>query len=390
MNDQSVRVAPQNFRGAHSIRFSWAAAFLAMLLPWGDACAAPSNGPVRIFDTHGSTNESEWTVVSGTPPGLNPRHIVLDNGRIRIAHPPSASTERAGHLLYVLGGGGWRFAGDAEFGDWTYTGSSFTDPATNFAILQNTPDVVRLRFSFDFHRNEYENNASMPVQKTIVLHRCSYGYRAILDVPNSLPGEREVGFGGTDTHLFSFANSKGILWNPYQPPPPPPDSDGTDYEWLRDEGQPTGDWYAVSLAFNRSFYRMVSLRTTNPSGLRTGQFTGGHTGHLIHWAYEGLSRYEAFISAVPWEGTMARRVTVQNGKATMHAPKAGTYTLYTRSVSGRRHTYTPAKSGLVLSAGYNTVNVKGIPLYAPILVPVSNGVNFPADISKLYRAGKFD
>lgn len=370
----------------------WAAAFaiLALLSSRLDLCAAASTGPVRILNTRGLANESDWTVVSGTPLGLNPRHIVLENGRIRIAYPAAASTEKAGHLLYVFGLGKWQFAGDAEFGDWTYTGSSFTDPVTNFTILENTPEVVRVRFSFDFHRHEYQDNAPLPVQKTIVLRRSSYGYRAILSVPSELPGEREVGFGGTATHLFSYTNKKGILWNPSQPPPPPPDSDGTDYEWIRDEGQEAGDWWAASLGFNRSYYRLVSLRKTNPAGLRTGQFTGGHTGHLIHWAFQGFASYEAFIAAVPYDATMARRVTVNSGKATVYAPKAGTYSLYTRSVSGRRHTYTPAKTGLKLQLGYNTVDVKGISLYAPILVPVSNGVNLPEDISKAYRDGKLD
>jgi hypothetical protein len=50
----------------------------------------------------------------------------------------------------------------------------------------------------------------------------------------------------------------------------------------------------------------------------------------------------------------------------------------------------PAKTGLKLVAGYNTVDVRGLSLYAPILVPVSNGVNLPEDISRLYRDGKFD
>lgn len=362
---------------------------LALLFSCVPIEAATPPPPVRIFNTNGSTDESAWTVVTGLPLDINPRHVVLDNGRIRVAYPPELSSEKAGHLLYVKGGGVWQFAGDLEYGDWTYAGSSFSDPVSNFAILENTENVVRMRLSFDFHRHEYQDNAPFPVHKTIVLRRGAYGYRAIIEVPSDLPGEREIGFGGTSTHLFSYTNKKGIQWNPYQPPPPET-TDGTDYVWIRDEGQPKGDWWAASLAFNRSYYRLVSLRLVNPAGFRTGQFSGGHTGHLIHWAFDGFSSYEAFVAAVPYDGSMARRVTVSNGKATVYAPKAGTYNLYTRAVSGRRHTYLPAKTGLKLNAGYNTVDVKGVSLYAPILVPVSNGVNLPEDISRQYRDGKLD
>ncbi len=368
---------------------AWAALILALLLSGGSAAAAAAVSPVRILDTHGSEDESQWTPVTGTPAGLNPRNIVLDNGRIRVAYPPASSHEKAGHVLYVLAGGAYQLAGDPDFGDWTYTGSSFTDPMTKFEILENLGTVARIRMSFDYHRHAYQNNAPLPVRKTIVLHRASYGYRAILEVPTDLPGEREVGFGGTGTHLFSYTNKMGILWNPYQPPPIET-TDGTDYVWIRDEAQPKRDWWAASLAFNRSYYRLVSLRLVNPAGLRTGQFSTGHTGHLVHWAFQGFASYEAFVAAVPYDGTMTRRITVRNGYATLHVSKAGTYHLYTRKESGRRHTYLPVKSNLKLKAGWNSVDVRGKAVYAPIVVPVSNGVNLPEDISRLYRDGKFD
>jgi hypothetical protein len=366
-----------------------AVCFLAWCLVSGELGAATVTSPVRIYDTHGSSVPGDWTVVTGSPSGLDPRNIVLSNGFIRIAYPPRGSSEKAGHLLYVKAGGVYHFAGDSELGDWTYTGSSFSDPMTRFEIVTNSSEVARIRMSFDYHRHEYQGNAPLPVRKTIVLRRGSYGYRAILEVPSDLPGEREVGFGGTSTHLFSFTGKMGILWNPYDLPSTET-TDGTDYAWIRDSGQTSGDWWGASLAFNRSYYRLVSLRQSNPAGLRTGQFSSGNTGHLVHWAYDGFSSYEAFIAAVPYDGSMARRVTVQNGVATVYAPKPGTYSLYTQKISGRRLTYGPAKTGLKLVTGYNKVNVQGLSLYAPILVPWSNGVNLPEDISRLYRAGKFD
>lgn len=211
----------------------------------------------------------------------------------------------------------------------------------------------------------------------------------MIQMSSSLPGEREVGFGGTKTHLFCYTNKQGILWNASKPPSAAR-TDGTDDVYLRDDGQAAGDWWGASLAFNRSYYRLVSLRPGNLAGLRTGQYSGGSTGHLIHWAFEGVSSYEAFIAAVPYDGTMATRVTVSGGKAKVNAPQAGTYSLYTRAIVGRRHTYVPAKRGIVLRAGANTVNVAGVRLVAPILVPVSDGANLPEDISRKYRNGDFD
>ena len=344
--------------------------------------------PVRIFNTNGSTVESNWTVVVGTPPHLNPRRLVLDNGLVRITHPPTENTERAGHILWVKIDGQWRLAGDPDFGDWTYTGSSFTDSDSSFAVRQNTSEVARIELSFDFHRHEWMGNVPFPVKKTIVLRRGAYGYRAMLNVPSTLAGEREVGFGGTNPHLFSYTGKMGILWNPFQLPPEFPSP--VDYVWLRDAGNTSNDWWGASLAFDRSYYRLVSVRPGNPAGFRTGQFAYGNTGHLIHWAFEGFSSYEAYIAAVPYDGSMARNVTVQNGWATVRVPQSGTYTLYTRTESGRRLTYRPIKAGIFLNAGSNTVDVRGLWMAAPIVVPVSNGSMFPEDISRRYREGQFD
>ncbi len=385
---QSAPNFGQRVPGFHPGRASIAALFF-FVLSWGSLVAATDPFPVRMFNTNGSADESKWTVVTGTASGLNPRNIVLTNGRVRVAYPPSQTTEKAGHLLYVFAQGKWQLAGDPAFGDWTYAGSSFTDPVTRFTILENTAKVARIEFSFDFHRHEYQNNASFPVRKTIVLHSGAWGYRAVINLPSDLPGEREVGFGGTSTHLFSYTGKKGILWNPYQPPSET-ETDGTDYEWIRDEGQQANDWWAASLAFDRSYYRMVSLRWVNKAGLRTGQFSGGHTGHLIHWAFQGFSSYEAFVAAVPYDGSMAARVTVSNKVATVHVPKPGYYTLYTRQISGRRHTYVPVKVNLKLKAGYNNVSLGDVSVYAPIIVPVSDGATFPEDVSKEYRYGRRD
>ncbi len=365
-----------------------AAGAMVALSLWAAPTRVAAQAPaVRILDTRGSTDERTWTVVTNRFSFSNTRNIVLENGLVRITQPPVYPTEKAGHVLWVNIGGVWKLAGDKEYGDWTYTGSSFTDQPSNFSILENTSEVVRVRLSFDFHRHEYQNRVPFPVHKTIVLRRGSWGYRAIFEVASDLPGEREVGFPGTTTNLFTYTNKMGILWNPYQPPS---NSEGTDDVWVRETGQPSGDWWGASLAFSNNFYRLVSVRPGNPAGLRTGQFPGGVTGNLIHWAWEGFKNYEAFIAAVPYDGTMAAQVTVSNGFATVNVPKAGTYSLYTRSISGRRHTYLPAKTNIALRAGANSVDVRGLSLYAPIIAPVSNGVNLPEDISLQYRNGNLD
>jgi hypothetical protein len=350
----------------------------------GQETFAPA--PVRVLDTHGSSNEADWTVVAGRPVGLNHDHIVLENGLVRIAHPPTFHSEKAGHVLFINIDGKYQLAGDPHMGDWTYVGSSFFDAPTNFEILENSAEVARVRFTFGNHVHEYQDNAALPVKKTIVLHRGAHGYRAVFDIPSAMSGEREVGFGGTTTHIFSYSSKLGILWNPRRPPQTQEDDD----VWLRDASQPDGDWWGASLAFSKSFYRTVSVRQSHLGGLRTGQYKAGNTGNLIQWVYEGFSRYEAFVAAVPYDGRWARRVAARRGLANVRVPEDGTYSLYTRAVVGRRHTYVPVKTGLQLKAGVNRVNVKGVPFRAGIVVPVSNGVDFPEDISAQYRQGRFD
>ena len=363
----------------------------AALLAW--ACShSPTHAasgdapPVRIYDTHGSSNEANWTVVTGTPSGLDPTHTVIENGCVRVTYPALLEREKAGCQLYVFLHGHYVLASDPDYGDWTYTGSSFIDDYTSFTILENDDSVARVQLNFANHVHEFENNLPLPVQKTIVLHRGAYGYRAIVNVPSTVGGEREIGFGGTRTHLFTYSTRRALLWSLRKPPR----SEDRDY-LVRDEGQESGDWWGASVAFSDSFYRLVSVRPEFPGGIRTGQFTAGVTGHLIHWVYSGFSSYEAFIGAAPYDGSQARRVSVRDGIATIIVPATGKYTLYTRAIEGLHLVYLPVPGRLRLKAGINSVPMKNAAiLRAPIVVPYSDGLNFPEDISAQYRAGAFD
>ncbi len=359
-----------------------ALSLLAILLP---ARMAHAQDPVRLLNTQGSTNEANWTVVAGRPGGLNPKRMVLDNGIVRITYPATSDRERAGHVLYVKVRGKYVPASDPHFGDWTYVGSSFTDDVTGFEILENSVEVVRVRLSFNNHVHAFANNLSLPVKKTIALHRGGNGYRASVEVPSNIPGEREIGFSGSQTHLFSYSTKRALLWSLRIPPR----FEDIDY-MLRDEGQPSGDWWSASVAFKDSFYRLVSVRPDYLGGIRTGQFVGGVTGHLIHWVFQGFSNYSVYIAAVPYDGRCGRRITVRGDTATVHVPVAGQYQLYSRSVDGRNSIYLPVPGLLNLVPGENAVKVVPNTLRAPIIVPYSNGVDFPEDISAQYRAGAFD
>ena len=359
-------------------------ALLAFALFLSDRMACAQD-PVRLLNTQGSTNEANWTAVTGLPGGLNAKRMVLDNGLVRITYPATSDRERAGHVLYVKVRGNYVPASDPQFGDWTYVGSSFTDDVTGFEILENSSEVVRVKLSFNNHVHALANNVPLPVKKTIVLHRGANGYRAIVEVPSNVGGEREIGFSGSQTHLFSYSTKRALLWSLRIPP----QFEDIDY-MLRDEGQPTGDWWSASVAFKDSFYRLVSVRPDHLGGIRTGQFVGGVTGHLIHWVFQGFTNYSVYIAAVPYDGRCGRRITVRGDTATVHVPVAGQYQLYSRSVDGRNSIYLPVPGLLNLVAGANAVKVVPNTLRAPIIVPYSNGVDFPEDISAQYRAGAFD
>lgn len=350
------------------------------------AYAQTTPPPVQLFNTQGSSNEANWTVVTGTPTGLDPKRLVIDNGLVRVTYPANSANEKAGHNLFVKVHGEYVAASDPDVGDWTYAGSSFVDDATGFEILANSTESVRIRLMFNNHVHAFANNLPMPATKTIVLHRGAYGYRAIVGLTSSEGGEREIGFGGSKSHLFSYSTKLGVLWSLRLAPRM---DDDIDY-LLRGDGQESGDWWSASIAFKDSFYRLVSVRPDHLGGIRTGQFRGGVTGHMIHWVYQGFSSYSAFIGAVPYDGRCARRVSVRGGTARVHVPEAGKYQFYTRSIDGRTSFYEPALGIFDLTPGLNVVSVPPGVLLAPIIVPYSNGVDFPEDISALYRSGTFD
>jgi hypothetical protein len=50
----------------------------------------------------------------------------------------------------------------------------------------------------------------------------------------------------------------------------------------------------------------------------------------------------------------------------------------------------PAVTGLNLKPGYNKVDVRGVLLDAPIVVPITNGMNLPTDVAKRYQQGLLD
>ncbi len=350
--------------------------------------------PVVIFNTHGSADETEWETVSGTP-ALEPSSVVLDNGIIRVRYPchlgqPGEKgylgTQKAGHVIYLKRGHEYVLAQDKDFGDWTYVGGSMVDDPTGFKILKNTPQECQIELEFDDHvMDEMTDGKMIPnaVRKRVILKRGHYGYTAKITGTTGFKGEREVGFGGTATHALNYSTRFGVLWDPSHPR----QDISCNYEWLRAEGQPEGDWWGVGLAFDDSFYRLVSVRPGNRSRIRAAQFKGGLTGNLIHYAYDeaGFQTYEAYVAVVPYDGTQARTIVLEGDAATVIVPEDGKYLLLTRAAASNTVRYQIALRDLALRKGPNRIDVSDLKLRSPIVVPYSNGRTFPEDISRSYR-----
>ncbi len=180
--------------------------------------SVPTGEDVIIYNTNGSEDESAWTVVEDTPNNLDPTHMVLQNGLIRITYPalrgqPGTTgftgNEKAAHLLHLKQGTEYVLAQDGDFGDWIYVGGSFTDDPTGFKIVENTSDRCKIVLEFDNHRMSAEDNSLNPCKKYVTLQKGHYGYTVFMEVEKASFGEYEAGFGGSASHLFTYSDRYG-------------------------------------------------------------------------------------------------------------------------------------------------------------------------------------
>lgn len=362
------------------------------------------NEPVKIFNTNGSTNEADWKVVEGTPAGLNPSNIILQNGLVRITYPctrgipgifTNSMDNKAGHVIYLKSEDKYILAQDPEFGDWTYVGGNLSDDPTSFKIVRNRKDVAEIVLEFDNHNMGAGDKSLNPCKKHIILYRGQYGYIARIDATTNSPGEREVGFGDSKSnnfvpseHYFAYSTKTAYLWNPNDSVP------GTccHYEFIRNENQAdNNDWWGVGLAFNNSYYRFVGILPQSPKSpaIRSASFRRGNISGLIR--YNGMnttsfSGYEAFVAVIPYDGSDAMNISVDNNKAIVKVPKDGHYTIFSEDKmdeGGSKH-YNRLISDLNLKKGENVIDLEGKVLKNPVIAPLSDGISFPVEIFQKY------
>jgi hypothetical protein len=364
--------------------------------------SAGASSPVRLYDTKGNLDETNWTVLTGTPTAVDPQHLVLENGNIRITYPcrkgvPGKDGEyfdnKAGHVLHLRRDGAYQLAQDAAFGDWTYVGGSFADDPTNCSVLQNSEEVVEIVLDFPNHKdlNGHPNGC----RKHVILHRGHYGYIVRIEEEDTIEGEREAGFGNAASpdrdvpdsrHFFTYSTKAAYLWSPDDPVP---GGSVSHYEFLRDLDGPS-DWWGVGVAFRDSYYRFVGLKPQTPQSptIRSGSFPHGYLAGLIRYRSESMATtgYEVYIAAVPYDGSNAGKATVEGESLTVNVPRAGHYTIFSEGVTdpgGSKH-YERAIKDIELTPGAHAIGIRGTTLKNPIVVPLANGRDFPEDIWKAY------
>lgn len=340
---------------------------------------------VRIYNTHGKTDFKEWTQVKGIPETLDPTQTVVENGLIRLTFPCNLGRrggdtkrfdQKAGHLVYLKIGGKYKLAQNADFGDWIYAGDSVIDTLTGFMIIKNTDDVVQFQMSFDNHYFKggsvikLDPNSKNPIKKTVTLYRGHYGYVVHVDIERDLPGEREAGFGLADKPTFYYNPETG-----HQRP-----DNKTTYIYLRQPGEMKNFW-GTGIAPQKEFFRFLAVRPEYPHAIRSAQWSEGQIGAFYRWVLNGLA-YEAYIAVVPYDASKAREITVVENIASVEVPSNGKYSIFSK----KDQLYEPVLKNIKLKKGKNKIKLPdNMKLDNPIIVPISNGKDFPEDIYALYQ-----
>jgi hypothetical protein len=397
----------------YSTRLLRVVAITFWMLPFSLLSAGDSDAPVIIYDTHGSADEARWTRVTEDSREIDPANTILQNGLIRICYPARKAeprfgfnplSERASHVLYLNFGGKYQLVQDADFGDWTYVGGALEEAPSGFQILKNTPDESTVALEFRDHKmsaaDSEKPGAPVSVTKFVTLRRGDYGYTARIRAESPYRGEREVGFGGTRTHLFNYTASVAQLWRLGAN-----EADGCcNYKFPKEDGSALGDSWAVGFAPSSNYYRLIAISPTGPSArsaLRFAQFRTtnpsepGIAGSIIHYTREPLQEYEAYVAAVPYAAASTTIIAATDKQLTIRAFVDGVYSVFSRAPDSAptenaksAGNYKLAFRELRLVKGMNHLPRGTTELIDPIVVPVSNGLNFPADIATTYTRNR--
>lgn len=342
--------------------------------------------PVVIYNTHGSNNKADWTIVKGIPDNLDPEQTVIENGLIRLTYPcglgrkvndPKKYDQKAGNLVYLKIKDEYVLAQNIDFGDWIYVGESVVTEPTGFKIIKNSDDIAQFEMSFDNHLFKggsvfkYDPASGNPFKKSVTLYRGHYGYVVHIDIERDIPGEREAGFGLASNPTFYYCTDNGHMR---------PDMT-TIYIYPRQVDEMKNYWSA-GITPENSFYRFISVRPKYPHAIRSGQWSPGQIGAFYRWAYQGLD-YEAYIAVVPYDADKANEISVVDNMVKVEVPVDGQYSIFGQKEDGL---YEPVIKGIWLRKGKNDIKLgKSISLKNPIIAPIANGVDFPEDISRIYQ-----
>jgi hypothetical protein len=363
-----------------------APALVSLFVILSAAVIAPAQ--VRIFDTHGSADTTEWTTLPDTAEWSGPdakdmaMRTVIDNGTIRIAYPCNYAysgngDQKGGFLFYVKLNGQWTLAQDRNYGDWFYVVAGIETEPTAFRILENEAQECKVQMEFGNHANTWANpNVPFTTNKTIIVRPGEYGYTIRVWLSNSsISGEKESGFGPTTQHNFFYSEKIGYM-RPYN------SSGGAYYKYVRDDEE-TGSYWGCALPSGNTFYRLICVNSEHPAAIRLAQW-GNPTqayGYFYQWLLRPCPEYRCYIAAVPYDGSQSRDITVSGGNASVNVPADGVYAIYSQTGDDQ---YSPAMNECALSAGSNSVPLNGVSLNSPIIVPISNGTDFPDDLWNAY------
>ncbi len=127
----------------HSMPIVWATCALVLV-----GCDARRMATSTTGLTFGDCDGAPVTLV-GDP--AFPRSLAIDNGLVRVTYPQlvSGSDQLGAHMLELNIVGQWKPVLTSWYGDWTFFGAPFFEPAHTAHVLTETPDVVEVAFEFD-------------------------------------------------------------------------------------------------------------------------------------------------------------------------------------------------------------------------------------------------
>lgn len=300
----------------------------------------PSCAPLVLYDTHGSSDEADWSIVTQT--GYRPEHVrdlIIDNGVVRASYEHLNDQQEGSHTLRLWTGAEWHRVTSNWYGDYTYWVSTIHEPAIDAVVSRNEAGAIEVSYEFD-HYPEYLV-PHVQLVKRVALQPCAPGmFVKFESTPRNPWGEREFGIG--DLAPLSFSE-RAVGLHPVA-------REHVNLGLLHDDPLT----WAAALGED-DVLRVLTLG--RPMLALSYQFDWAHQGRVIVNKFdeaEGDVEYQAFLGAVPFDdagslieaedgyGWITQDASVSGGAfATVgfqnhtllqvDVPSDGTYALWARS-----------------------------------------------------------